>query len=314
MNEMLLKKVLASPSLPSLPSAAVEVVELCRRDDVPMDRIARTICHDPALAIKILKTVNSAHYGLHCEVTTVSHALVLLGMNTVKTLALSFSLVGSLKDLCGHAFDPSPIWWRCLISALGARSISLKTGGEDHEEAFLVGLMQDLGILALIQALGSPYVDLLKASGEAYCDLAALERKYLKLDHAQVGEALAKQWNLPSVLSMPIRYHEQPESATGEAQRMAYAVALGNKAAVPFLAKESAGPLDDYIASAVSWFDMDRDAAAQVLEVVGEAVPEMSKLLELPEGKGTNSEAILAAAQELAEKLEHMGRKKASGE
>jgi HD-like signal output (HDOD) protein len=279
-----------------------------------MDRIARTICHDPALAIKILKTVNSAHYGLQSEVTTVSHALVLLGMNTVKTLALSFSLVGSLKDLCGHEFDPSPIWSRCLMSALGARTISIKTGGKDHEEAFLVGLMQDLGILALIQALGSPYVDLLKTAGEAYRNLAGIERQYLKLDHAQVGEALAKQWNLPPVLTMPIRYHEQPESATGEAQRMAYAVALGNKAAMPFLAKDAAGPLDDYIASAVEWFDMDKGTAAQVLEVVGGAAPEMSKLLELPPGSAANTEAILSAAKELAEKLEDMGRKKASGE
>ncbi len=312
MNEALLNKILACPDLPTMPATAIEVLDLCRREKVPMAQLARTISRDPALAIKVLKTVNSAAYGLRNQVTTISHALVLLGINSVKSLALGFSLVGSLKDMGGVDYDPRPIWQRSLLSAISARSICLKTGNSNHEETFLAGLLQDMGILALIQTIGSPYVDLLKAVGDRQADLWAEERKYLRLDHAQVGEALAESWSLPPILTIPIRYHEEPQIATGEGQRTAYAVALGNKAALPFFAKGKRPSLDDYLDTAADWFGLDSEAATQVLEMTAGAAPQMSALLELGGGPIEDTEAILAEAQELRDNLSPDERKKAS--
>ncbi len=314
MNETLLKKILADPNLPTLPGNAAEVVQLCRHGDVPMDQLARVICRDPALALKVLHTVNSAAYGLRNQVTTISHALVLLGMETVKSVALSFTLVGSLKDVRGQDFDPTPIWQRSLISAVSARSIALKMGGAQSEEAFLAGLLQDMGILALIQTLGSPYIDLLRKVGDTSARLHEVEQKYLKLDHTQVGEALAEKWNLPPVLTLPIRFHEQPEVATGEGQRTALAVALGNKAAVPFLARDAKAPLKEYLKYATKWFNMDETTATSILKAAAGAIPDMGKLFDISSGSIHDIEAILAEAERIRGALGEDGEegKKAS--
>jgi len=303
MNQALLDKILACPSLPTLPAAALEVIDLCRRDDVHMDKLARTICKDPALALKVLKTVNSAQYALRNKVTTVSHALVLLGINTVKSLALGFTLVGSLRDVKGTSYDPSPIWRRSLLAAFAARSTSLRVGGADHEEAFLAGLLQDLGVLALLQVLGSPYVELLRVSGESSGKLADLERKHLKLDHTEVGEALARRWGLPDQLLMPIRYHESPDEAPGTGRQTARIVALGNKAALPFLSQDTKAPLDDFLSAATLWFNMNEESATQILKSAGAAGPQMAELFNLPTGKTEDVGAILAQAQELMRNL-----------
>ena len=208
MNQQLMDKILKCPNLPSLPANAMEVVDLCRQDNIQLNRLAMTIGRDPALTTKLLRTVNSAHFGLRNKVTTISHSVALLGIRTVKSLALGFTLVGSLRDASGNEFDAAPIWQRSLISATGARSISLKCGQGQPEEAYLAGLLQDVGILALIQAIGAPYINLLQKAGICYEDLWQLEQKFLDLDHALVGEALAREWNLPPILYKPIRFHE----------------------------------------------------------------------------------------------------------
>ena len=88
MNQELIDRVLQSPRLPSLPEIALKVIDLVQQDEVSIKQIAETIQNDPALASKILKTVNSSFYGQSSSVSTISHALVVLGLNAVKTLAL----------------------------------------------------------------------------------------------------------------------------------------------------------------------------------------------------------------------------------
>ena len=105
MNQDLLDKVLRSPRLPSLPTIALEVIDLAEQPEVEFSDIAAAIQHDPALSSQILKTVNSAFYGQVREIGTISRALQILGLNSVKTLALGFSLVGNLKKSGGTGFD-----------------------------------------------------------------------------------------------------------------------------------------------------------------------------------------------------------------
>jgi HD-like signal output (HDOD) protein len=283
MNQPLMEKILRCPSLPSLPANAMEVVELCRHDNVQLQRLAMTIGRDPALTTKLLRTVNSAHFGLRNKVTTISHAVALLGIKMVKSLALGFTLVGSLHDGSGEEFDAAPIWQRSLISASGARSIALKCGKGHPEEAYLAGLLQDVGILALIQALGTPYINLLQKAGDCYGELWQLEQQVLDLDHTMVGEALAKEWNLPPILTTPIRFHEQPEAAAGvQGQDTSLAVALGNKIAIPFMTNpESTDSLEDFFSSATLWFGLDHKNAAQILEMAGRIGSQMSELCDL---------------------------------
>ena len=105
MNHNVLDRVLRSPRLPSLPTIALDVIDLTQQPNVHIDRIADTIRHDPALSSRILKTVNTSFYGQSQTITTISRALVVLRLNAVKILALGFSLVGNIKRTANDGFD-----------------------------------------------------------------------------------------------------------------------------------------------------------------------------------------------------------------
>ena len=198
MDQNLLKRVLASPRLPSLPAIALKVIDLAQRPDVEFGEIADAVQHDPALSSKILKTVNSAFYGQVREVSTISRALQILGLNSVKTLALGFSLVGNLKATKDWGFDHVAYWRRSIYAATAARTLSRYAGILQHEEAFIGGLLQDLGMVAMSQALGEEYASVLRAAGPNHSSLCEHEILALGVDHAEVGAALAEGLEAPS--------------------------------------------------------------------------------------------------------------------
>ena len=187
----LLDRVLQSPRLPSLPTIALRVLDLAQQPEVDFRHIADAIQHDPGLSPKILKTVNSAFYGQAREISTVSRALQVLGLNSVKTLALGFSLVGNLQESQGKSFDHVAYWHRSLYTATAARILSRRAGIVQQEEAFIGGLLQDMGMVALSQALGDEYAAVLEKAGGDHASLRDHERQMLGLDHAEVGAALA---------------------------------------------------------------------------------------------------------------------------
>src|SRR4051795_4541388 len=120
-NQELASRITNSTQLPTLPIIAMKVLELTRREDVSVPEIASLIMNDPALASRILKTVNSPFYGLRKQVSTVSGALVILGLQAAKTLALGFSLLTSLKknsDGSDAPFDYAAFWKRSIYAAV----------------------------------------------------------------------------------------------------------------------------------------------------------------------------------------------------
>jgi diguanylate cyclase (GGDEF)-like protein len=298
MNQQLLERVLESPRLPSLPTIALEVIDLVQQPDVNIKQIANTIRHDPALASKLLKTVNSSFYGQTQTVSTISHALVVLGLNSVRTLALGFSLVANLKG-CGTAgFDHVYFWKRSLYSATAARQVCAEINLPHQEEAFLGGLLQDLGMLALNQVLGDRYTDLVAESAGDHDKLLELERHYIDLDHPYVGAALGQSWNLPELLLTPIRYHETPEQVTGEQARMVQCVALGNLAAGIFVSESPGEAMEQFQLKARQWFDITNDRLDPLLRQIHTHTKEMRRLFDLPTGELGNPDEILARANE----------------
>ncbi|MGA2501493.1 MAG: GGDEF domain-containing protein [Tepidisphaeraceae bacterium] len=154
-----------------------------------------------------MKTVNSSFYGLHNPVSTINNAVVLLGLQTVKTLALGFSLVGSLNSNKSESFDYDRFWKQSLYSAVAARAIARLLRTPQHDEAFLAGLLSDIGTLVMHLALGREYDVLLEACQGDQVELVRLSREKFDLDHAQVGGMLAEHWKFPALLIEPIRRH-----------------------------------------------------------------------------------------------------------
>src|SRR3954462_9959538 len=124
MNQQLVDRIRACPNLPSLPAIALQVLQLAQREDVDISEIARVISKDPALSGKILKTVNSSFYGRAQAVGTISHALVILGLQSVKSLVLGFSLVTNLSKEKPKGFDHLAYWRRSIYGATAARAIA----------------------------------------------------------------------------------------------------------------------------------------------------------------------------------------------
>ena len=298
MNQEVLDRVLESPRLPSLPAIAIEVIDLVQHKDVKIKQIADTIQHDPALSTKILKTVNSSFYGQAHAISTISHALVVLGLNAVKSLALGFTLVNNLRDADATGSIHLAFWRRSLYGAVAARRLGQEIGLVQHEEAFLGGLLQDLGVLAMSQTLGDDYGLLVKQAGPEHHRLRDLERQELQTDHAEIGSALAHQWNLPPLLVEPIRFHEEPDRAPEQLLPLIRCVALGGRVAELFMADDPTAALNTYYSLARRWFELAPEQAEPLLKTIHSGSVEMKRLFDLPAEAIENADGILARANE----------------
>ena len=299
MNQQLMDKILNSPRLPSLPVVAATVIEQCRQPELNIPQIAETISNDPALVAKILKTVNSSFYGLRQRIASVSQAMVILGLNNVKTLALSFSLVSNLRESNDSSFNFDIIWKRSLYSAVAARVIAKRAQLPEHEEVLLGGLLQDLGIIAMVQTLKSQYLPLLVSSSRDLSELWKLERRELEIDHAQVGTALAQSFRLPDLLVDAIKHHEIPTNAPSNVSNIAKAVTLGSIAADCFVAPQPNNKLAQFIATSNEWFQFDNDTCKELLDSIAEDTRELARLFEIESRPESNPIELMSEAQDL---------------
>src|SRR5688572_11470139 len=224
MNEQLVNRIRQCPSLPSLPSIAIQVLDLAQRPEADISEIARVISKDPALSSKILRTVNSSFYGRSQHVSTVSHALVILGLQSVKSLVLGFSLVSNLSKTRAKGFKHLAYWRRSIFAATAARTIASRVNIVQQEEAFLVALLMDIGMLVLDQVLGEQYGDVYHAAG-SHEHLAAREQQAFQMDHTEVSRLLAEQWRLPPVLTVPMSAHHDPKQVKDPSLRELAALA-----------------------------------------------------------------------------------------
>ncbi|MCK4873166.1 MAG: GGDEF domain-containing protein [Phycisphaerales bacterium] len=290
--------VLACPNLPSLPAVAVHVLELTQDPNVKLTEIASTIQHDQALASKILRTVNSSYYGLRKGCGTISHALILLGLNPVKTLALGFGLVGTLKKGITDPFDHVSYWRRGLYTAVSAQCLASTVRCGEPEEAFLAGLLQDVGMVALYSALGDRYIEIMAQTQGDHRKLARAERDALDLTHPEVGAQLCEHWRLPASLVTPIRYHERPETATEEPIDIVRCVGIGNLIADVLTTDDPAPVFKKIYERCEAWFTLSPTESDEILSRAAEGTRELSRLFDISTGPYPDIENILDQANQ----------------
>ena len=300
MNQPLIDQVVQSPRLPTLPAIALKVISLVQDPEVDFREIVDVIQHDPALSSQILKTVNSAFYGQPREVSSISRALQVLGLSSVKTLALGFSLVANLKDKgTNGGFDHVGYWRRSLFTATAARALARRAEMLQREEAFLGGLLQDVGMVAMNQSIPDDYAPVLEKAGRDHASLVGHEIETFGVDHAEIGGALAETWGLPPLLVALIRFHEDASRADEEYRTIVRCVALGNRVAEIFLDDESDGAaLAVLYDQAEDWFGVGRDEAKALLKEIHEGTKDMGQLFELPTGNLGNPDEVLARANQ----------------
>lgn len=198
-TEVLDRLVDRAGSLYSLPAVAMDVLELTRLPRADARLMTACVERDPALTSKLLRVVNSSMYGLSREVTDLNQAVALLGIKPLKLLVLGFSLpVGLFSGLEARTLEQ--YWKFTLIKAVAARELCHAFWHLEGDEAFIAGLLQDIGVLVLTQELGDPYLDFLHGVQKERADLRARETTTLGFDHIAVSTHLLVQWRLPAVL------------------------------------------------------------------------------------------------------------------
>jgi diguanylate cyclase (GGDEF)-like protein len=276
----------------------MQVLELAAKADVDIAEIARIISNDPALSGKILRTVNSSFYGRSQHVGTISHALVILGLQSVKTLVLGFSLVSNLSKTKSKGFNHLQYWRRSIYAATAARTISSKMGLVQQEEAFLGALLQDIGMLVLDQVLGAQYGELC-ASANTHQELVDAEQAALGMTHAEVGGILTEQWKLPPVLCTPVSNSHSAETVTDPAlKKLATLVQLSGWCADVFVDEQAAGAIVKVRSFCSTNYKFSETDCDQLLQEIATKTREVASLFAINIGAAAGFEAILKKANE----------------
>ncbi|WP_418790128.1 HDOD domain-containing protein [Phosphitispora sp. TUW77] len=212
MDQLTLSKMFMKlGDLPSLPQVTHELVRLTEDPRANSADVSRIICQDQVLASKVLKLVNSAYYGLHRRVATVSEAVTLLGMKTLRTLVLGASVHKTLSTLKGkRAVNPEKIWRHSYACAVSSKLLAHKMGVVETEQAFIAGLLHDIGKIVFNFFLPDEYAKAFKFASMKQCSLYQAEKEVLNLTHTEIGKLVAEKWNLPPSLVDSIGLHHSP--------------------------------------------------------------------------------------------------------
>jgi len=297
MTQTPLELAMNSPRLPTLPAVALQVLELSRDTNVDIKAVADAVRNDQALVTKVLRTVNSSFYGLVKPCATVRQALVYLGLNTVKSIVLGFSLVESMNggDESTIGFNYVSYWRRALASAVAARELATRLRVDDPEEAFLTALMQDFGMVVMHRVHGDTYlqcIDLARSHG----DLPDIEYEHLELTHHAVAAEMARRWNLPDhVCDAMHRHHDLEQS---DATAFSRIVALACCIAEVLERAPDREALDRYHALAMKWFELEPSDADLVFETIRTSVGELSNLYDVETAEIPSIDVLLGEAED----------------
>jgi diguanylate cyclase (GGDEF)-like protein len=239
-----LEELKALGDLPSPKGASLAVMRLTRKDDVSIAELARVVQTDPALVGRLIKAANSSQAGARRPVAAVQDALVMLGIATVRYLALSFSLISNHVGGQCAAFNYRCFWSHSLATAVAMHAITQQTRAAPPEEAFSVGLLARIGELSLATVFSAEYAQVIeRAQADRGVALVALERKAFAMTHTELSAAMLEDWGLPRMFVDPVFAHEDPESANFPSDtrqyRLTWSLALARQIADICLAGEA---------------------------------------------------------------------------
>ncbi len=276
----------------------MRIIEMTNDPNVTPAQLTELVQTDTGLSSKILRTVNSAFYGLSTPVSSIRRAQIMLGLNAIKTLTLGFSLVEALDGDEAESFDYPAFWKRSLHAAACAKAIATKTRAMEPEEALLGGLLQDVGMVVLHRTLGKQYDDAILAAEGLHRKVSGIELHEIDITHPVIGSTLAERWRFPATLITTIRYHEQPTAAPKAHTLPVRCVGLAGLGASVLTETNAASALRTYLSKAQSWFNLSNTDAEAILEDASNGAREFAKLLDVPAGAPSNAQSILEAAKD----------------
>ena len=304
MSGTILERVRRGENLPSLPTVAVEILRLTRDQDASVNDLAGMIQQDPALTARILKMVNSSLFGIPREVSSVKQAVNMLGLRAVKVMALSFSLVDTVRSTDGSDFDFELYWRRSLSSAVAARQLAKATRPRWAEEAFVSGLLADLGMVAAWRSAPELYEPILKECVQSGEHPATIELRALGITHADLSRELLQEWGLPANLGAAVAAHHGAglTDLDGPARELAGIVYSAALLADVFCHDIPSAELEQVKTELVGEIGIDEAKLEEVLHSLDGHVRETAGMLSVSVGKTIDySQIQLNAAAQLAQ-------------
>ena len=203
-----LKKLDSIPDLPTLPNIVIKVNNLLQDPDTSIRELGKTIETDQAMVTKILRLVNSAFYGFRSKIKNIPHAIIILGFNNVRNALVSVSIIKTFSgENAFEGFEIEDFWRHSVAVAVTSRYLSEQTRLDSPDNCFVSGLLHDIGKLVLSLHFTELFGLVWKSIREDELSFYEAERKFLPVNHAQIGGHLAKKWRFPVSLIDSITNH-----------------------------------------------------------------------------------------------------------
>ncbi|MCC6908737.1 MAG: HDOD domain-containing protein [Phycisphaerales bacterium] len=205
------KAVTEISHIATLPEVTLRIIDLVEDPSSTAQDLNKLITNDPALCSRILKVVNSAFYGLPGQIGSINRAVVLLGLNAVKNIAIATSLAKLFRggELC-PTFSARDLWIHSTAVAAASKLLADTASIGLSDEAFLAGLLHDVGIMVEMQAGRHKLIEVFERMGQANAPFIGLEDEVLGANHQDFGRALCERWKFPKSFSYVTGYHHRP--------------------------------------------------------------------------------------------------------
>lgn len=219
--------LLAADELPSPRGAALQLIELSRDPEVGIDAVVRVIRSDPALSGFVLRAASAARFGRTERPLDLRQSVVRLGMNIVRAHAVALSLVANRPKVTSRRFDYNAFWTASLLNAAVMEALARHRGDLPATEAFTLGLLSDIGMLAFATATPASYDLVLEEASMAPGSVEAIEQQTFGFDRHELSAVLLADWGIPTSLADVVYWQQDPEGGGFEADSRSYRLACG---------------------------------------------------------------------------------------
>ncbi len=271
-GDALKKKIFRSlENLPPISQVVSEALEVMADPNSVVDDIAKAIETDQSMVSNVIRLVNSAYYGLPNKVSSVQQACVLLGNRILREIIIMAGVSKLLeKNLKGYGFTSGELWRHSVASALGAKIIAGKEDSEQENDAYIAGLIHDMGKITL-----NPYILERMDAFASFMDtekqdFLEAEKSILGFDHAEIAHEICINWKFPENIAFAIQYHHRPSLSQGD--KLSYVVHMAD-----FLAKscgfgESRDTTDELEKGTMEFLSLEKEDIGNIMSEMNEAM------------------------------------------
>jgi HD-like signal output (HDOD) protein len=211
-----------------LPAAAERVLQITNNENADADLLCEAVQSDPVLVARILRRLNSSYYALSQKISDLKTAIGLLGIREIRNLALTVFVSRSFEgDAVYGTYNREDLWAHSVGVGVASRLVARVCGLSGCEEAYIAGLLHDIGLILLDQTLRRHFQKLIDSINEQ-APTYVVESRMFAFDHAMLGGFVARRWNFPDSVADAIAFHHQPQSYEGPHKELVNVVAVAN--------------------------------------------------------------------------------------